>query len=127
MEEILLLKINSLACGYSGIRLSVIEALIHLLNQRAYPTIPAKGSVGASGDLAPLAHLSIVLLGEGEIRINNHILPTSKALAKINLKPITLAAKEGLALLNGTQVSTALARDMVTKYGMSDKLGAMAF
>lgn len=106
---ILILKINSLARGYSGVRLETINALIQLLNARIYPCIPSKGSVGASGDLAPLAHLSAVLLGVGEARHENKILSATDALAKINLKPLTLAPKEGLALLNGTQVSTALA------------------
>lgn len=106
---ILLLKINSLARGYSGIRLSVIEALIALFNHHIYPVIPSQGSVGASGDLAPLAHLSAVLLGVGEARHQGQRLSATEALALADLAPCTLMAKEGLALLNGTQVSTALA------------------
>ncbi|KMW72360.1 histidine ammonia-lyase [Photorhabdus luminescens subsp. luminescens] len=106
---IMVLKINSLSRGYSGIRLEVIQALIALVNAEIYPHIPCKGSVGASGDLAPLAHMSLLLLGEGQARYQGEWLPAKEALAKANLQPITLAAKEGLALLNGTQVSTAFA------------------
>ena len=90
----LALKIESLARGYSGVRPLLVERLLELYNHKMYPRIPSKGSVGASGDLAPLAHLSLALLGIGDVRVEN---------------PIKLAPKEGLALLNGTQVSTALA------------------
>src|SRR4051812_18762710 len=106
---ILILKINALARGYSGIRRSVIDALVKLLNAEVYPVIPSKGSVGASGDLAPLAHLSAVLLGIGAVRHEGRTLSAVEGLTIAGLQPITLAAKEGLALLNGTQVSTALA------------------
>ncbi|TDB53626.1 histidine ammonia-lyase [Photorhabdus khanii] len=106
---IMVLKINSLSRGYSGIRLEVIQALVALVNAEVYPCIPCKGSVGASGDLAPLAHMSLLLLGEGQARYQGEWLPAKDALVKANLQPITLAAKEGLALLNGTQVSTAFA------------------
>jgi len=105
----MVLKINSLARGFSGIRLSVIQSLIALVNAEVYPCIPAKGSVGASGDLAPLAHMSLLLLGEGQARWQGEWLPAAGALSKAGLQPITLAAKEGLALLNGTQASTAFA------------------
>ncbi|KAG1716025.1 hypothetical protein ID866_1119 [Astraeus odoratus] len=105
----MVLKINSLARGFSGIRLSVIQALMALVNAEVYPWIPAKGSVGASGDLAPLAHMSLLLLGEGKARWQGEWLPAKEALAKAGLTPVTLAAKEGLALLNGTQASTAFA------------------
>lgn len=97
---IMVLKINSLSRGFSGIRLEVIQALIALVNAEVYPHIPLKGSVGASGDLAPLAHMSLVLLGEGQARHQGQWLPATEALAKAGLKPLTLAAK-GLALLNG--------------------------
>ncbi len=106
---LMVLKINSLARGVSGIRFSVIEALIQLLNAEVYPAIPEKGSVGASGDLAPLAHMSTVLLGEGEVLHNGERLSGQRGLAIAGLAPITLGPKEGLALLNGTQASTALA------------------
>ncbi|HBW41455.1 MAG TPA: histidine ammonia-lyase [Leclercia adecarboxylata] len=105
----MVLKINSLARGFSGIRLSVIQALIALVNAGVYPWIPAKGSVGASGDLAPLAHMSLTLLGEGKARYRGEWLSAATALQKAGLAPVTLAAKEGLALLNGTQASTAFA------------------
>ncbi len=105
----MVLKINSLARGYSGIRLEVIQALIELVNSQVYPCVPQKGSVGASGDLAPLAHMSTVLLGEGEARHNGKIISGQEALQIAGLEPIMLAPKEGLALLNGTQASTAFA------------------
>lgn len=103
------LKINSLARGYSGIRQEVIDALISLVNAEVYPCIPQKGSVGASGDLAPLAHMSTVLLGEGEVLYQGEKLPGLEGLRIAGLKPIVLGPKEGLALLNGTQASTAFA------------------
>jgi histidine ammonia-lyase len=106
---LLLLKINSLARGYSGIRLQVIEALIILYNKEIYPAIPEKGSVGASGDLAPLAHMSAVLLGEGEVIYQGTRISAEHALKIAGLEKISLAPKEGLALLNGTQASTAFA------------------
>ncbi|WP_454722113.1 MULTISPECIES: histidine ammonia-lyase [Cupriavidus] len=106
---IMLLKVNSLARGFSGIRREVIDALVALINAEVYPHIPLKGSVGASGDLAPLAHMSLVLLGESQARHRGQWLPARQALEVAGLRPLTLAAKEGLALLNGTQVSTAYA------------------
>ncbi|MFT5451760.1 MAG: histidine ammonia-lyase, partial [Enterobacterales bacterium] len=106
---IMLLKINSLSRGFSGIRLEVIQLLIELFNRGIYPCIPAKGSVGASGDLAPLAHMSCALIGESEVRFKGEILPADQVLAEQGLKPVLLGPKEGLALLNGTNVSTALA------------------
>ena len=109
VRAVLILKINGLARGFSGIRRSVIEALIALLNAEVYPRIPAKGSVGASGDLAPLAHMSATLLGISEVSHKGKVLSAIEGLKIAGLKPIDLAAKEGLALLNGTQVSTALA------------------
>jgi histidine ammonia-lyase len=106
---LLLLKINSLSRGFSGIRLQVIEALITLYNKEIYPAIPEKGSVGASGDLAPLAHMSVVLLGEGEVIYQGTRISAVHALKIAGLEKIALAPKEGLALLNGTQASTAFA------------------
>ncbi|MBY5922790.1 histidine ammonia-lyase [Ferrimonas balearica] len=105
----MVLKINSLARGFSGIRREVIDALIALVNAGVYPIVPEKGSVGASGDLAPLSHMVLPLLGEGEVRYHGQVIRAKDGLAKAGLKPMTLAAKEGLALLNGTQASTALA------------------
>ncbi len=106
---ILVLKIASLAKGHSGVHPKTIEALIALYNHGVYPCIPSKGSVGASGDLAPLAHLSATLIGVGEVRIEGRVVPAQEGLAKAGLAPLALRPKEGLALLNGTQVSTALA------------------
>jgi histidine ammonia-lyase len=106
---IMVLKVNSLARGYSGIRLSVIEALIKLINAEVYPCIPGKGSVGASGDLAPLAHMSAALLGVGDVRVDGKLIPATEGLRRAGLKPVELGPKEGLALLNGTQTSTGLA------------------
>jgi histidine ammonia-lyase len=104
-------KIVTLAQGRSGVRRAVVDALMKLLTANALPVIPSQGSVGASGDLAPLAHLSCVLIGEGEARVGGERLPASEALRSIGLEPLTLGPKEGLALLNGTQISTALALD----------------
>jgi histidine ammonia-lyase len=108
---VLLLKAASLARGYSGVREEVIDALIALHNLGLTPVIPCQGSVGASGDLAPLAHLCLPLIGEGEVFLQGERMPAAKALERTGLKPVTLSAKEGLALINGTQVSTALAID----------------
>ena len=104
---VLALKIVALASGHSGVRPMLVERLLELYNRGIYPCIPAKGSVGASGDLAPLAHLSLALLGIGDVRAKGKTLPAREALG--DLAPLKLAPKEGLALLNGTQVSTALA------------------
>lgn len=105
---ILALKINALARGHSGISMALMEALLALLEHEVYPVIPAQGSVGASGDLAPLAHLSAVLLGLGQVRVAGNLLNAADGLRVAGLQPIELRAKEGLALINGTQVSTAL-------------------
>jgi len=106
---VMLLKVASLARGFSGVRPEVVEALLALLNAEVYPCIPSKGSVGASGDLAPLAHMAAVLIGLGEVRLGGHVMPAVDGLAAAGLSPLALGPKEGLALLNGTQVSTALA------------------
>jgi histidine ammonia-lyase len=106
---ILVLKATSLARGYSGVREEVVDALIALHNSGVIPVIPCQGSVGASGDLAPLAHLCLPLIGEGEAFYQGERMPGGDALAKAGLKPIALGAKEGLALINGTQVSAGLA------------------
>jgi len=106
---LMLLKVNALSRGNSGIRFELIQALITLINKEIYPCIPIKGSVGASGDLAPLAHMSAVLLGEGEATYRGELISAGEALNIAGLKAVSLAPKEGLALLNGTQASTALA------------------
>lgn len=102
-------KIISLARGHSGVRMNVIDSLLNLFNAGVMPVIPEKGSVGASGDLAPLAHLSLMLLGEGNVRINGEEISAIAGLKIAGVEPLVLGPKEGLALLNGTQVSTALA------------------
>ncbi|MBL8907431.1 MAG: histidine ammonia-lyase [Rhizobiales bacterium] len=106
---ILLLKIASLARGASGISLEAVDTLVALLNADILPVIPCQGSVGASGDLAPLSHMSLVLIGEGNATIKGKPVTGAEALKHLDRKPVALGPKEGLALLNGTQVSTALA------------------
>jgi len=112
---VLVLKIAALARGHSGTSWQLVEALLRLLEADVLPCIPAKGSVGASGDLAPLAHLAAALIGAGEIRHQGRTLSAAEGLALAGLAPLTLGPKEGLALLNGTQVSTALALDGLFK------------
>lgn len=106
---ILALKIASLARGYSGIREQTLDTLVAMYNARIWPCIPSQGSVGASGDLAPLAHLSLAAMGEGQVRVNGELRDAADALRDAGIAPIRLAAKEGLALLNGTQASAAIA------------------
>jgi len=103
----MLLKIKNLSQGYSGVRYDVVQQLQNLLNQQITPLVPEKGSVGASGDLAPLAHMTLVLMGEGEVFLNGSRIPGGEALRLKGIKPLRLAAKEGLALLNGTQAIQA--------------------
>jgi histidine ammonia-lyase len=107
-RAMLLLRANVLAKGHSGIRPELIQLLVDMLNQGVHPIIPAKGSVGASGDLAPLAHLALAVIGEGEAVFAGQRQPAAQALAAAGLSPLPLAAKEGLALLNGTQAMTAV-------------------
>ncbi|HZL94399.1 MAG TPA: aromatic amino acid lyase, partial [Vicinamibacterales bacterium] len=102
------LRANVLAKGFSGISLGTLERLIDLLNRGVHPVVPSRGSVGASGDLAPLAHLALVLIGEGEAWHDDRRESGAAALSRAGLTPLTLAPKEGLALINGTQPSTAL-------------------
>lgn len=106
---VLAMKTASLAQGHSGVRRRLIDALLRLLDKGLYPLIPSKGSVGASGDLAPLAHMSAVLLGYGSVRHEGKVITAKEALEIAGLEPMVLIAKEGLALLNGTQVSNGLA------------------
>lgn len=105
----MLLRANTLAKGYSGVRLETVELLVALLGGGVVPYVPSRGSVGASGDLAPLAHLALPLVGEGEAILDGRRLTGAEALASVGLTPITLAAKEGLSLINGTQFMTAMA------------------
>jgi histidine ammonia-lyase len=104
----LLFRLNSLLKGHSGVRPKLIEYLVMLMNRHVYPVIPAKGSVGASGDLAPLAHLALILIGEGEAKLDGQLLPGREVLRQLGLEPLELEPKEGLALINGTQVSLAV-------------------
>lgn len=106
---VMVMKVIALAKGYSGVTTTLVDGLCSLINGNIYPAIPSKGSVGASGDLAPLAHMAGVLLGHGTAKVNGEQQLATDALARVGLKPLKLAPKEGLALLNGTQVSTALA------------------
>ncbi|MDB5732372.1 MAG: histidine ammonia-lyase [Variovorax sp.] len=120
---VLATKAVSLARGHSGIRPEIVDALLALFNAGLLPRIPAKGSVGASGDLAPLAHLACVLIGEGEVTApDGAVIGGAEALRRIGLAPFVLGPKEGLALLNGTQVSTALA--LAGLFGAEDVLAA---
>ena len=107
-RAIMLIRANTLARGHSGIRLDTLQRLLILLNLGVHPIIPQKGSLGASGDLAPLAHMSLPLLGLGEVEYQGQILSGADALQQIGLSPVTLAAKEGLALTNGTAVMNAV-------------------
>lgn len=129
-RAIMLIRANTLARGYSGIRLATLELILALLNEGIHPVIPEKGSLGASGDLAPLAHFACVLIGEGEAELNGEILSGRDALARAGLAPVVLAAKEGLALTNGTTIMTAVglieshrARKMAD---LADRIGCLS-
>jgi histidine ammonia-lyase len=127
---ILATKAASLARGHSGVRALVIDSLLAVLNAGLVPWIPAQGSVGASGDLAPLAHLTLALMGEGEMLVDGERRPAAAELARAGIAPLVLQAKEGLALINGTQVSTALALDALLQaeqvYGAAIVSGALS-
>ncbi|MGA3160599.1 MAG: histidine ammonia-lyase [Terracidiphilus sp.] len=129
-RAMLLLRANVLAKGFSGCRPALVELLVALLNAGVHPVIPEKGSVGASGDLAPLAHLALVVTGEGEAFYRGERMPGDKALKQAGLQPIILAAKEGLALLNGTQAMTAVGALAVARARrvaqLADLAGAMS-
>ena len=130
VRAILVLRANTLAAGRSGVRKNTIDLLIDLVNERVHPVIPQHGSVGASGDLAPLAHATLVLIGEGEAMVDGARMPGAEALRKRGLSPIELAPKEGLALLNGTQVMTAIGclalHDAEILATSADVIGAMS-
>jgi len=116
VRAMILIRANTLSQGHSGVRVETLEALLQLLNRgltpivpsQGSPIVPSQGSLGASGDLAPLAHIGLVLIGEGEAQYQGKILPGQEALRRAGLNPITLEAKEGLALTNGTTMMTAL-------------------
>ena len=107
-RAIMLIRANTLARGFSGIRLRTLQLLLDMLNQGIHPVIPSKGSLGASGDLAPLAHMSLPLIGEGTVEYGGELMAAREAFQRAGLEPLTLAAKEGLALTNGTAVMCAL-------------------
>ncbi|MGA8042673.1 MAG: histidine ammonia-lyase [Terracidiphilus sp.] len=129
-RAMLLLRANVLAKGFSGVRTELLELLAALLNAGVHPVIPEKGSVGASGDLAPLAHLALVVIGEGEAFYRGERMPGDEALRRAGLKPLVLGAKEGLALLNGTQAMTAVGALAVARakrvVELADLAGAMS-
>src|SRR5204863_4221572 len=108
VRAMMLLRANVLTLGFSGIRWEVIELLCEMLNRRVHPVVPEKGSVGASGDLAPLAHLALSVIGEGEVFFEGHRMAAAEGLRRAKLEPLELEAKEGLALLNGTQAMHAV-------------------
>ncbi|MCF6136274.1 histidine ammonia-lyase [Pseudalkalibacillus berkeleyi] len=118
-RAMLLLRVNALLKGFSGVRVEVIQQLIDCLNKGIHPIVPQQGSLGASGDLAPLSHLALVLLGEGEAFYKGERIEGKEALQRENLEPIVLSAKEGLALINGTQAMTAMG---VVAYLEAEKL-----
>ena len=129
-RAMVLLRANVLAKGFSGCRTELVELLVSLLNAGVSPVIPEKGSVGASGDLAPLAHLALVVIGEGEAFLKGERMPGAEALHRAGLRPLPLAAKEGLALLNGTQAMTAVGALAVVRglrvVRLADVAGAMS-
>jgi histidine ammonia-lyase len=114
VRAITLLRANVLAKGYSGVRPELVRLLVELLNRGVHPVIPEQGSVGASGDLAPLSHLALVLVGEGEAEVGGEVVAGAEALGRVGLEPIVLRAKEGLALNNGTQVMTGIGALVLT-------------
>ncbi len=108
VRAVMLLRLNALSRGFSGVRLSTLETLAEMLNKGVHPIIPEKGSLGASGDLAPLSHMVLTMIGEGKAEFCGEVLPSKEAMEKAGINTIELAAKEGLALINGTQVMTAI-------------------
>jgi histidine ammonia-lyase len=130
VRAVLLLRANALAKGFSGVRPQVVELLLDCLNQGVHPCVPQQGSLGASGDLAPLAHLALVLIGEGKAYYKGSVLPGKEALQQAGLQPVVLEAKEGLALTNGTQIMTAIGSLIVVEADrlakLADVIGAMS-
>ena len=130
VRAMMVLRAQVIALGCSGVRLEVLDALTAMITRNVCPRIPAQGSVGASGDLAPLAHLALVLIGEGEARYEGALLPGAEALAAAGLAPVELAAKEGLSLINGTQLMTAIGalalRDAAALCTAADIAGAIS-
>jgi histidine ammonia-lyase len=118
----MLFKIHSLALGHSGISPAVVDALVVMLNADALPVVPTRGSLGASGDLAPLAHLTLPLIDKGEILLNGKNVPAARAMADLGLSPVALGPKDGLALLNGTQFMSAYGAAIAARAGWLAKL-----
>jgi len=108
VRAMMLIRANVLAKGLSGIRPLVAERICELINLGVTPVVPSQGSVGASGDLAPLAHMAMVLIGEGEAEFEGRAMPGAEALRRAGIEPLTLAAKEGISLINGTQAMLAI-------------------
>src|SRR3954447_7135401 len=123
VRAMLLLRANTLALGHSGCRPELVDRLLAFLAAGIHPIVPAQGSVGASGDLAPLAHLALPLIGRGQVELRGQRIPSLVALREVGLEPLTLQAKEGLALLNGTQLMTAIGALLLAD---ADRLGATA-
>src|SRR3954471_14207148 len=123
VRAMLLLRANTLALGHSGCRPLLVDRLCAFLELGIHPVVPEQGSVGASGDLAPLAHLALPLIGRGQVELNGQVVPALVALREVGLEPLTLGAKEGLALLNGTQLMTAIGALLLAD---ADRLGATA-
>lgn len=131
VRGIILLRINNLAKGFSGVKLETIETMIEMLNKKLHPVIPEKGSLGASGDLAPLSHMVLPMIGLGEAEYNGEILPGDEAMKKAAIPVIELTSKEGLALINGTQVMTAVGAlalyDAINLSRIADIAAALSF
>ncbi|UCH32653.1 MAG: histidine ammonia-lyase [Candidatus Bathyarchaeota archaeon] len=113
IRALMLLRANTLAKGYSGVRLTTLETLVKMINKRVHPIVPEKGSVGASGDLTPLSHMVLVMIGEGEAEFQGITMSGKEAMEKSNISPVVLDVKEGVALNNGTQMMTAIAALLV--------------
>ncbi len=130
VRAMMVLRAQVIALGHSGVRVCVAETLLSMLNHGVHPRVPSQGSVGASGDLAPLAHLALALIGEGECYVNGKLCESSRALSDAGLRPLELEAKEGLALINGTQYMTALGAlsvlDAMRLCTVADIAGAMS-
>lgn len=129
VRAIMLLRANALSKGFSGIRLETLETLIEMINKGVHPAIPEKGSLGASGDLAPLSHMVLVLIGEGEAYYKGELMAGAEAMKKAGIEPVALTSKEGLALINGTQVLTAVGAlttyDAINLAKLADIAGAL--
>ncbi|RST77133.1 histidine ammonia-lyase [Siminovitchia acidinfaciens] len=127
VRSMMVLRANALAKGFSGIREETLQLLVNMINKGVHPVVPSKGSVGASGDLAPLAHVAIVLVGEGKAEYQGEVLPGGEALKRAGLEPVSLEAKEGLALINGTQAMSGvgvLALNEAERVGLAADMAA---